>query len=283
MKYQIPGKTFLTGEYSVLIGGAALGLATKPYFEVSYFNSTNSESIFHSQSAAGKYLQMNKSKYQFSIEDSYSKKNIQGGFGRSGAEFLTAILPENKSFHEILKNYRSITSDQKIKPSGVDLAFQYFGQVCLADISKDKYESFEWPFSNLHFFILSTGLKIKTHLHLNELNVEKLKHLPELSQVVIQSFLEKNEKEFLANLKIWSDELNKCGLQLPEAWKMKLSLEKHSEVLLVKPCGALGADVLLVFCRNENKKTVENLLITKNICIVAQNQDLTKGLVSYVG
>jgi mevalonate kinase len=31
----IPGKTFLVGEYSVLVGGEALGLATAPCFKLS--------------------------------------------------------------------------------------------------------------------------------------------------------------------------------------------------------------------------------------------------------
>ena len=36
MKLAIPGKTFLVGEYAVLVGGKALGVATEPYFEADF-------------------------------------------------------------------------------------------------------------------------------------------------------------------------------------------------------------------------------------------------------
>lgn len=281
MKYQIPGKTFLTGEYSVLVGGAALGLAAKPYFEVSF--TKQEKQAFHPESAAGKFLEKQKLNYQISFEDGYANQNIQGGFGRSGAEFLAVTLPEKKTFPEILKNYQRSTEDQKVKPSGADLAFQYFGRVCLADLSKNEYESFDWPFPNLHFFIVSTGLKVKTHQHLEELDLLKIKHLPQISDRVIQSFLEKKDAEFVENLKLWSLELKKCGLQLEESWQMKLKLEKQQDVLLVKPCGALGADVLLVFCYEKNKSKIEKLINFENLKIISQNQDLSKGLASYVG
>ena len=46
MKYLIPGKTFLLGEYSALVGGSVLGLATAPGFSVSYSSVMDSELLF---------------------------------------------------------------------------------------------------------------------------------------------------------------------------------------------------------------------------------------------
>ncbi len=55
MKFFIPGKTFLVGEYAVLLGGAALGLATKPYFELTEADDEKRGNDFHSDSPAGRY------------------------------------------------------------------------------------------------------------------------------------------------------------------------------------------------------------------------------------
>lgn len=283
MKYQIPGKTFLTGEYSVLVGGAALGLATKPYFEVSVLESTENNQPFHSESSAGKFLNITKNKYQIIFEDSYQKLNIKGGFGRSGAEFLSVMLAEGKTFQEIMDCYRQINQNIKNKPSGADLAFQYYGGICLAQIYKNEYKSFEWPFADLNFFVVATGIKVNTHTHLNDLDLENAKHLPKFSNQVIESFLNKNEKEFINNLSNWSRELNQCGLQLEESWVLKKNLEVYNEILLVKPCGALGADVILVFYQKSQKFKVENIIQNYDLKIVSESQDLSKGLVSYVG
>ena len=56
MKFFIPGKTFLVGEYAVLLGGAALGLATKPYFELTETEADEAADEFHPDSPAGRYL-----------------------------------------------------------------------------------------------------------------------------------------------------------------------------------------------------------------------------------
>lgn len=91
LKYriQVPGKTFIFGEYSALAGGSALLAATAPGFEL-YFNN-NHKSVtnpFHEQSPAGVYYKKNSdffSRWSIDFIDHYQGR---GGFGASTAQFL---------------------------------------------------------------------------------------------------------------------------------------------------------------------------------------------------
>lgn len=272
MKINIPAKTFLVGEYSVLLGGAALGLATSPCFEVEYGDSEFCE--LHPDSAAARYLKQMDKKPKFKITDPYI-----GGFGRSTAEYLAAITLDDEQtsskFHDIFKKYKTFHSG-----SGVDLAFQYFGMVCLADPIISFYQTFSWHFDHLDFFTISTGLKIKTHEHLANLDLAKLADLPKMSNKIVQSYVENREELFLSLMKDWCEKLKQYGLTHENSLKMKYKLESFEPIKLVKPCGALGADVLLVFFDKDEKKIVQNYLLENNYKIAAHSSNLTQGFFS---
>jgi mevalonate kinase len=268
MKINVPGKTFLVGEYAVLAGGPALGLATRPCFEITYGGS-NALS-FHPESPAGKYLKDHPT-FSISMTDPYP-----GGFGRSTAEYLAVLGPRlHKSpvgFSTLLNEYKSLCSG-----SGIDLAFQYFGKVCLADQAIGFYQTFDWHFTSLDFFIVSTGLKVPTHEHLKNLDSAKPLALVPLADHVARLYAQKNEAEFLYQLKQWCETLQ--SMELTHENSLALIQELRDEnILLSKPCGALGADVLLVFFSPEKKETVRQLLIEKGLRIQADSFDLSEGV-----
>lgn len=277
MKFEVPGKTFLVGEYSVLTGGAALGLATKPCFIIDYDRQVGKVCEPHPESPAAKYLQSRENHQQkpsakFSISDPYS-----GGFGRSTAEYWGAILPdlqkEEKSFHKILKEYKSYHAG-----SGADLAFQYFGQVCLADAGAGYFQALDWHFENLDFFILSTGYKLPTHEHLSALDLSQLQDLPALSEKVIQAYSENKEFEFLSRMRDWCKALQGRGLTHTRTLEMIIRLETCRYIQLAKPCGALGADVILVFFTKNHRDTVKSFLIENEYTLQAHSSDLHAGV-----
>jgi mevalonate kinase len=276
MKFNVPGKTFLVGEYSVLIGGSALGLATKPYFEIDYTNQAITQ--YHAESPAGMYLAQQKFEAKAHLADPY----LIGGFGKSTAEYFSVIIPEllksKKNFSDILKEYRDLHASPKVKPSGIDLAFQYFGNVTLADPAIQFYQSFDWHFENLDFYIVSTGLKILTHEHLKSLNLDNLKDLPKLSEKITKVYSENREFEFLALMKEWCELLNKHELTHPNSLEIKHKLEAFEPIKLAKPCGALGADVMIVFFAKTQKETVKSFLIENEFKIQAHSSDLAEGL-----
>lgn len=277
MKLEVPGKTYLFGEYSVLLGGAAVGLATHPCFQISYENSTPSlDSIqYHPESPAARYLAKTKKSVSASLQDPY----LLGGFGRSTAEYWSAIIPDlltnPKDFHSLLAEYKSLHDG-----SGIDLAFQYFGNICLADPTHGFFQTFSWHFENLDFFVLSTGQKIATHEHLKTLDLNSLKELPALSEKLTHVFASNREFEFLSLMKQWCARLTELGLIHPASLELKSQLESFESIKLAKPCGALGADVILVFFAKSQKESVKNFLVQSDFLIQAHSSDLAPGIAS---
>ncbi len=283
MSFFIPGKTFLVGEYSVLVGGAALGLATKPCFEVSL--ESRSPFQFHPDSPAGRYLKLQGLQSSVQISDPYKENGINGGFGKSTAEFLAAAKDDlhSKEFTQVRQIYLDLHKDEVVKPSGVDLAFQYFGQVCLAEVTQNRYSSFHWPFANLEFFVVATGLKVATHQHLTQLDLATISHLPKYSDDVIQEFKVKDDVKFISSMKEWSRILKAAGLTHSNSMQLEEVLLRDSKILAVKACGALGADVILVFCQVEDRLAIRDSLINKKLKVLASSKDLCDGMVKYVG
>ena len=226
MKINVPGKTFLVGEYAVLAGGSALGLATQPCFEISYGG--DNAVGFHPESPAGRYLQDHPT-FSITMTDPYP-----GGFGRSTAEYLAALGPRlHKApvgFSTLLNEYKKLSSG-----SGIDLAFQYFGKVCLADQATSFYQTFDWHFDNLDFLIVSTGLKVATHEHIKNLDVTKLTPLVPLADHITRLYAQKNEAEFLYQMQQWCVSLKSLGLTHPNSLSLIDTLNQPN-IKLVKPC-----------------------------------------------
>ncbi len=287
MNYFVPSKTFLVGEYSVLVGGEALGLATNPCFRISYDADQTQKMELHHHSPASRYLTKHQLDFNIYFEDPYKTQNIKGGFGKSTAEYFAVILPdllkEKKTIQQIRDEYLDFFSNEKIKPSGIDLIFQYLGGIAWADSKNQIYKNFDWPFPDLDFFIISTGIKIATHDHLKNLNLELIKDLPRFSNKVIESFKKNDQQNFLNSLKEWSNILNKNNLTHENALNIQADLQEIKNVLTVKPCGALGADVMIVFFYRAHKNDILNELKIKKINIQASVDDLAEGLVRYVG
>jgi len=280
--FKIPGKTFLVGEYAVLLGGPALGLATAPCFEFTV-GGTNTES-FHPESPAGKYLARHGLRSKISFTDPYGLSGIRGGFGRSTAEYLAAITPEllekKSSVYDILKEYKDLHSEQKVRPSGMDLVFQYLGGVTMADQQLQLFQNFDWNFLNLDFALIYSGVKVQTHDHLATLDLEHLKELPPLASQICNVYAKNNEDEFLYLMSHWSDLLKAKNLTHSRSLEIRTLLESTGVIKLVKPCGALGADVLIAFFDRADRNQVRQLLTEKKYHYVAGSEDLASGLVS---
>lgn len=276
MKFFIPGKTFLVGEYSVLLGGAALGLATRPYFELTY-SEGGEVTHFHPGSPAGLYLAKHQAHVSVAINDQYEIQGARGGFGKSTAEYFAAVIPDllkNKpNFFNILAEYKSLHSG-----SGIDLAFQYFGQVTLADPTLNFYQNFDWNFPNLDFLIVSTGLKVPTHEHLSKLDLDSLTELVPISNKITNIYAENKEDDFIYHMNLWCEMLNANHLTHLNSVHLKMFLEKKDEIRLVKPCGALGADVVLVFFDKQHEDTVRSYIAQAKLLVQAHSHNLSMGV-----
>jgi mevalonate kinase len=265
LRISVPSKTFLVGEYSALIGGPALVLATTPRFVLSRGTKPFTP---HPESPAGTIWKELTEQYEF-----FDPYFGEGGFGASGAQFLTAkaIL---KNFdlkpHQVLEDYKKIQSG-----SGYDVAAQLMGGVSHIESAKNQYSFLEWPFAEMDFLIFKTGHKLNTHESRPE-NVDYQK-LAEQSSKVVQSFVQKDIQSFIEGLVDFRDLLLEQGLVTAATRDLIEEFEMDQDVLMAKGCGAMGADVILVLTSSLKSAAVQERL-SKKLRFVANSKNLSTGL-----
>ena len=170
IKYTIPSKTFLLGEYSVLFGGDAILMATKPLFEIIVDTdkiANDADMIDFSQG-----------------RDDILFRNTCDGFGKSSAGFLALYNSTYNDFEikKIVRLYKGL-SKSKINPSCADIVSQIIGFLTFFDGSLVENScQLDWLFYDVEIMIFKTNTKITTYKHLSEninicmrmLNIDKV-------------------------------------------------------------------------------------------------------------
>jgi mevalonate kinase len=254
LKYriQIPGKTFCFGEYAALAKGSALLITTGPGFEIQFEKSVEQmECPVHPESPAGRYYQLHIDffvNWKIQFVDHYAGR---GGFGASTAQFLgLALFLENQTGeeselvtlrHKIWNDYNSIHQQMNVSqlPSGYDLWAQMMGGVAMVkrvftQPARFVASSTPWPFADLDFLIVPTGIKVATHKHLEQLNPDAVEQLAEFSDEMIASSAGGNSKAFLAAMESWQQQLGVNGLVHENTQALLKSLRQNKEVLFAK-------------------------------------------------
>lgn len=284
MKYIVPAKTFLVGEYSALVGGSVLGLATGPGFEVTYSVEENAKNSFHPQSPAGILSQENQALLKNKKIEIADLFNNLGGFGRSTAEYLSVLIPllqtTTKDFSTIRRQYQEITAKSGAKASGADLAIQYFGRVTVLDEERNICTPSDWKLKDHDFILVSTGQKIKTHEHISQIDSNRLQSFPKISNPIVNSYIQGSAAEFILGLKEWSTFLEAEGLTHPYSLELKAALQKNPDVICAKPCGAMGADVIAILCLKEKSPVLQQELLAMNLVIQGTSAELIPGVLS---
>ncbi len=235
---RIPSKTYILGEYGVLVGGPALVLCHGPYFET-----TSGTSSFHPKSPAGLAAQ----KLGRSPPGFVDPHGGRGGFGGSGAEFLSVLGKNSFSEQESWQAWELYRSLQA-QGSGIDVLAQAYGTgkdpVLLHIDQKSKTIQAVKSHLGLTLWLHATGQKIPTHAHLESLNLESLTELALVAQEGILALEQNDKKRFLRSLNSFRETQEKLGL-VAESTKDAAQNAQRNGVEAVKGCGALGADVLL--------------------------------------
>lgn len=280
---KIPGKTFLAGEYAVLAGGSCLSLATNPCFMIS---PVSDGILFHPESPAGLYLKKN------SLENfahHFFNPYGTGGFGASTAEFIFSYFSNplaSPHLSDIFTTYLELFSDRKEQqPSGADLVTQLIGGLSHINLANQspEVERLSWNFNDLEFLVFSTGLKVNTHEHLSSLDRRVCETLVLPSQDMVTAFKSQDSQVFRSSLSEWSNKLEQLGLTAKPVIQLKQYLEQQVSNILVKPCGALGADVIVILCSQTNKAHVLEQIKLLNITglqFQADSQQLINGPLS---
>lgn len=272
MKLSCPSKTFLCGEYGVLLGGQALVLTHEPRFQLNISHSKEKSSFpkwLHKESPAGKlYLENRSFAEDFQIEF-FDPHSGGGGFGASGAQFLMLyyFFRKLKNHTEelmsgvLLKDFKRFDSSSS---SGSDVLAQFIGRTANLDLAYPQNSSaLFWPFKDLNLLIVPTGKKLPTHEHLENLDLSRFEVFKDLSSRIIESFESGEKEEFLNRLRDFTGELRFKNLIAEHSLQLMDQLTQISGVELVKPCGALGSDTLLLLIEKGQTSAVEAQLNEK--------------------
>ena len=298
-----PGKTFLIGEYAVLKGAPAILVNTKPSFDF-FITKGTGENNFHPQSPAGQWLKLNpriNQSYHIQSRDPYLGK---GGFGFSSAQFnlvylLSHILDtesgtQRTEYHffnlleqtlkgkpllklhllDIWKAYRKL-SFEGVTPSGADVISQWLGRLCLFVPRPFTAYSIDWPFPDLDFFLVHTGVKLNTWEHLRNLYKQPFSTLSSLAKKAIVCVNDIDKEGFISTLNEYSVCLEQQGLTHKKTKLFLNRIKKYEQVITAKGCGSMGAEVIAIFFDPKNKEKVKAVLSKENI--IAHSDDLTDG------
>lgn len=268
VKFSIPSKTFLLGEYVALDGGPALVLGHAPFFESEFIDlgqKTSGEELpFHPESPAGIWADIHEEVFahtQVRFTDPYLGA---GGFGASTAQFLSVyfyvlarqnMLRNGTELSElqkwaIVEDYRQLFEEEDVPPSGYDLMAQMHTGLSFVMGRQQKSAAASWPFKDMDIFIYKTEGKIKTHEHLKKLDMSQAS-VDVLSKAVQKSMAAMDKADsaaFINGVQEFTVGLQKAKLVAPQTLELMQQWRGAPGVLATKGCGALGADVFAVFC-----------------------------------
>ncbi len=259
--FQIPGKTFLLGEYAVLQGGTAIIACTSPFFELHVLPDNGRKNPFHPQSPAGKFIADHL--------DIFNPLHLTwtspygGGFGGSTAEFLACVTLYAKltlqtfSSEQLYTTYLKYAYNQKgIAPSGVDLIAQAQMQEGLVFVQPNLQPAIDsWPFKDLALLLFKTPDKLPTHHYLQDL--KKTSNYTELSKLVLkghEAIKNKNAASFIEIINDYADSLKSLALTAEATLDILKKLTESQLFLAAKGCGALGVDVIAVLIPVQNQQ-----------------------------
>lgn len=275
MKWRIPAKTFLLGEYAAIAQESAIVLTTQPFFELSLHDTELSHSEIHPESPAGLWWQQRGiAGSSLSWHDPYQGC---GGLGASSAQFLgcywacCALHQETPTIHSMLDAYYQCAwSGKGLRPSGYDVIAQAHQGCVYINQKKQIIESYSWPFDDLSFILVHTNNKLATHHHLEQKNT--LPDVQVLSAIVdnARTALMHADSELLVNcINSYQQQLTQYQLVAAHSLALIEQLKKKPELLAIKGCGALGADVLLLVTNKDDSFKMQQELIHNNYPIVA--------------
>ncbi|CEK11667.1 mevalonate kinase family protein [Legionella hackeliae] len=282
MKWRIPAKTFLLGEYAAVAGGSAIILTTAPCFELAIATDSLMHGI-HPDSPAGQWWLHHRTPMQGLLwRDPYEGK---GGLGASSAQFIGAYLASCHLLHikpnmdALLDTYYQFAwRGEGLRPSGYDVLAQLQNRCVYINRQNNSIESYDWGFKDIAFLLLHSGQKLATHYHLQRTTLpNSINELSAISEQAKRAFEQTNSNELVDAINNYQQHLNNCNLIAPHSLRHIQALKMQEDVLAAKGCGALGADVLLLVVPKMGLKTKISNLTADGWTILASSDDLYTG------
>ncbi|KTD72808.1 hypothetical protein [Legionella tucsonensis] len=278
MKWSIPAKTFLLGEYAALAEASALLLITAPCFELTLTTQEKLAEI-HPESPAGLWWLQQNSKQGLLWHDPYAGR---GGLGASSAQFLASYLAGcfiNNTTPDLNKMlsayYESSWFGKGLRPSGYDIIAQSQQGCVYINKQQKMIKSYIWPFQDLSFFLIHTGMKLATHHHLLDSTLpDQIDYLSFLVDEAKQAFEQIDSQKLITAINSYHQKLTELNLVAEHSLKFISEFKKYPEILAIKGCGALGADVLLLVTSAEKAQILADKLKIQNWTILATEKNI---------
>lgn len=278
MKWLIPAKTFLLGEYAALAEASAILLTTNPSFELTLTHE-NKESEIHPQSPAGVWWQQQQLKENLLWNDPYAGR---GGLGASSAQFIASYLAScfikkiTPNLDDMLQAYYTASwTGNGLKPSGYDVIAQTQKGCVYVNKQQKIIQSYGWPFQELSFFLIHTGVKLATHHHLQTTTLpNEIDYLSALVDEAKQAFDQANSTKLIATINNYHKKLVELNLVAEHSLNLINQFKEDSEILASKGCGALGSDVILLVSANHKAQALEYKLKMQKYTILATEKNI---------
>lgn len=279
MNWSIPAKTFFLGEYVAMTGDPAIVLTTEPCFELRLTEQSGLQGI-HPDSPAGRFwMQQGRLDKGLAWHDPY---NGCGGLGASSAQWLGAYLASHYLQNqlacpdEMLNAYfKSAWQGVGIRPSGYDVVAQSMQGCVYIDRQQAHYLTYDWPFPDLAFILLHTGEKLATHQHLQTLTLggcmEQLVGIVKSAKLAFESA---NSEQIIDAVNAYHECLQQQGLVATHSLHLMAMLKKNKDILAMKGCGAMGADVLLLLVPANQLKDHCEYFASSKLNILATSDNL---------
>lgn len=287
LEITVPSKTFLLGEYLTLTGGPALLLSTYPRFKMIVNNCKNSSVKMNiaDHSPAAKFLRMNQNifdKFSLNFIDPYSGL---GGFGASSAQFCMLValkeylMKSELKIPELLNQYKSVSwNGSGYPPSGLDVISQLHGGLLYYHKRLNIIKKFIWPFSDLSICLIHTNNKILTHCYLEELLQLNVSGLKGIVDDALQALENRDKSAFCNAINSYSDALIKKKLTCDKTCDLLNLIHRNKNVIALKGCGALGADVICILIPNDSKGNFMKWAESENLNVIGIDNYVNEGV-----
>ncbi|CDZ77819.1 mevalonate kinase [Legionella massiliensis] len=282
MKWRIPAKTFLLGEYAAVAGAPAIVLTTSPCFELAFTDDTKVQGI-HPESPAGQWWTHHRIPSRGLVwRDPYDGK---GGLGASSAQFLGVylascrllqVVPSKKALLDAY--YQCAWQGEGLKPSGYDLLAQSQNGCVYIDREQHIIKSYDWVFKDISFLLLHSGQKLATHYHLKNIRLpNSINQLSATVELAHDAFEQADSEKLVQAVNSYEQQLSSLGLVAPHSQEHIRTFNSQADVLAAKGCGALGADVLLLIIPSAGLKAKVKNLAAEGWTVLATSEDLYAG------
>ena len=124
--------------------------------------------------------------------------------------------------------------------------------------------------------MIHTGVRIKTYEHLKQLQLPELSELISLSHVGVEAMEQGREEDFVQIVNEYGETLNRMKLTLPHVQKTVQELKTLPETQAVKGCGALSAEVIILFYKKGDEESLKSKI--SHLDVVSDSLQITYGV-----